>query len=30
MDMGYGYGNSGPRDDCGYFTGIGNSNMQGK
>jgi len=24
-----GYGNSGSRDDCGYFTGIGHSNMQG-
>jgi hypothetical protein len=24
-----GYGNSGPRDDCGYWAGIGNSNMQG-
>lgn len=25
-----GYGNSGPRDDCGYWMGINNSNMQGK
>ena len=25
-----GYGNSGPRDDCGFFVGIGNSNMKGK